>query len=367
MPHGAEGFPWWILPQETGRSPAARRRRRARASQAPRGRSSRGAAIQRARQRAATRRAATEAARAGGAARVAGAVARGGLAGVIAEVVIVTAEQIAEAIRRKRERDRELEAAAEAAVIAEKEARRAAEAELRRIVLRSDAPRPDPTGELSRGSENRRVLSLPPSQLGRIEVGTSVPEIQFPRPGPIVPELPRPEISPKSPELPEVITAPDPKPAPAPVPAPIPGIPGIGSPQPVFEPVRSPRTPVLPLGLPLPSPFSTPIGLPRLDPLRRFSPSPRTPRLPSQLTPPQGQVIPLPGPQASPQQQPQRCRPCPKKKKPTRRSKCYKGLYKEGRMSNQLKKTRWVEIDCESGRELGKSRRNVINFPSVGI
>ena len=49
------------------------------------------------------------------------------------------------------------------------------------------------------------------------------------------------------------------------------------------------------------------------------------------------------------------------------RVSCFKGLYREGRMSDDIDFTQWQEIDCDTGVEIkgslgGRSAQNVINI-----
>lgn len=176
-----------------------------------------------------------------------------------------------------------------------------------------------------------------------------IPPVVAPPATPAPPEIPAPPR-----DLPDIRTQPETRPAPSSDPLP-PGTPGIGTPRPVF----TPRPGGLFSSPPLPGTFSPPqfISPPVTTPV--FAPRIGTP-----LTPPRTTVSPSPGPgtiqlprqQPQPQPRQRRCKPC-RKKKPTRRKACYKGLYREGPMSNQLKKTRWVKIDCSTGRELGKRKR----------
>lgn len=180
-------------------------------------------------------------------------------------------------------------------------------------------------------------------------------------PQPEIEPLELPEISPLPPSVPVPspgldpgpIVAPTRLPSPAPVPVPA-GVPGIGSrTMPVFVPPAT--TPSI---FSIPSPVTFPLRAPAQFPVFRPIGDPLTP-----IAPP---VVPLslqPGllelPQAQPQPQNRRC-PKPrrrKKKRAQRRDKCFKGLFREGPFDDQITFKKWVEIDCSSGRELGKRKR----------
>lgn len=188
------------------------------------------------------------------------------------------------------------------------------------------------------------LVTLPTPQVETVEIPEVPPvpvPVEVPTPGVISPTIPAPEVPP------------GPAPAPAPVPVPV-GVPGIGSPTtPIFVP---PST--APLSFPFPSPVSfplfEPIQFPRFDPIG----DPLTPVVPPELISPlQPGSIELP--EAQPQPQNRRC-PAPKrrkKKRRARRDKCFKGLFREGPFDDQITFKKWVEIDCSSGRELGKRKR----------
>lgn len=292
-------------------------------------------------------------------ARVIGATAANPLFGIGA-AIIITAKDVADAITRKQQRDIDDELEALNEQVTREVQRRNREKQLRATSVRRGPPGRDIPGELSKGRENSSVLSLPPSQLGRIEIGTPV-EIdrgQLPAPGPIIPErpgtpnIPAPTPSPGPGRSPITLPTPAPGPAPAPKPASRP-IPGIGSPSPVFTPRTSPRT--APKPFPIGFPFQSPFNFPKNSPRR--GPRPQKFRRPGSLTGSDPRLVQFAQPSPNPQTNPdKRCKPCPKKKKPKRRSKCFKGLYREGRMDNDVSYEEWVEIDCESGRELGKNR-----------
>lgn len=167
-------------------------------------------------------------------------------------------------------------------------------------------------------------------------------------------EIGAPELTPAPVEIPAPVVTPAPRAKPSSAPLPI-GTPGIGTPSPVFVPTSpgffgAPRSPVaFPTFPPLASPRLQPVG----DPLTPFS----APGVPSTRTTFQPGDVRLPQQQPQPQtQQRRRCKPCPKKKR-RRRNKCFKGLFREGPFSDQVTFKKWVEIDCSSGRELGKRKR----------
>lgn len=177
-----------------------------------------------------------------------------------------------------------------------------------------------------------------------------------------IPQFPSVEIPTTLPEIvqaPLEIPAPTPAPTPtaAPSSAPLPaGTPGIGTGVGVFAPpARAPFS--FPRSSPVSFPQFPPVQSPKLqpvgDPLTPFV----TPEVPSTATPFDVGNIELP--QTQPQPQNQRC-PAPKrkrKKRPERRDACFKGLYREGPFDDQISFTEFAEIDCSSGRELGKRKR----------
>ena len=163
--------------------------------------------------------------------------------------------------------------------------------------------------------------------------------------------LPSPGVDPGPIRAPEAPPAPARAPARVPVPT---GVPGIGSPTtPVFIP--PPRAPFsFPITPPVAFPLFEPVAFPEFPPIG----DPLTPITPPQVASPfQPGTIQLP--EAQPQPQNRRC-PAPrrkKKKRRERRDKCFKGLFREGPFDDQVTFRKWVEIDCSSGRELGKRRR----------
>ena len=199
------------------------------------------------------------------------------------------------------------------------------------------------------------IEQVPP--LSRPETVTlPVPKIEpleLPEIRPLPPSVPLP--SPGFEPGPIVAPSAPPSPAPAAPPVPVPaGVPGIGSrTMPVFVP-------------PVTSPFSFPIAPPFPFPLQRPVQFPVFRPIGDPLTPIAPPVVPLPLqpgtlelPQSQPQPQNRRC-PKPrrrKKKRAQRRDKCFKGLFREGPFDDQVSFRKWVEIDCSSGRELGKRKR----------
>ena len=207
----------------------------------------------------------------------------------------------------------------------------------------TDQPRSPPIEQVPPLSRPE-IVTLPQPQIEPLEL----PEIT---PLPSSVPLPSPGVDPGP------IVAPSAPPSPTPVSPPVPvptGVPGIGSrTMPVFVP---PAT--TPFTFPFPPPLSFPLSAPAQFPVFRPIGDPLTP-----IAPP---VVPLslqPGllelPQAQPQPQNRRC-PKPrrrKKKRAQRRDKCFKGLFREGPFDDQVSFRKWVEIDCSSGRELGKRKR----------
>ena len=217
-----------------------------------------------------------------------------------------------------------------------------------------------------------QVIEFPESAFGtepRSPPIEQVPPLSRPEtvtlPQPAIEPLELPEISPlpssvplPSPGVdPGPIVAPSAPPSPTPVSPPVPvpaGVPGIGSrTMPVFVP---PAT--TPFTFPFPPPLSFPLSAPAQFPVFRPIGDPLTPIEPpvvtSALTPGTLEL-----PQAQPQPQNRRC-PKPrrrKKKRAQRRDKCFKGLFREGPFDDQVSFRKWVEIDCSSGRELGKRKR----------
>ena len=157
-------------------------------------------------------------------------------------------------------------------------------------------------------------------------------------------------------EIPTSVPVPVVQPAPVEIPAPV----ALPLPAPVPSPVGVPLPTPSPIGIPAPVPFPRPFPrifpLPLVFPIPLVSPRPLTTPVPRVIAPPVPVPIPIPVPVPQPQPfplpnvaGPQRCPPC-KKKKPKRRKKCFKGLFTERHLS--MKKTRWDQIDCVTGREI---------------
>jgi len=185
----------------------------------------------------------------------------------------------------------------------------------------------------------------------------SIEPLEFPEISPLPSSVPLP-----SPGLdPGPIVAPTRLPSPASVPVPA-GVPGIGSrTMPVFVPGTTPSIFSFPspAAFPLAAPAQFPVFRPIGDPLTPIV----TPVVPSALTP---GLLELPQPQPQPQ-----ARRCPKprrrkKKRARRRDKCFKGLFREGPFDDDISFRKWVEIDCSSGRELGR-RKRPSGIPDLGI
>jgi len=204
----------------------------------------------------------------------------------------------------------------------------------------TDQPRSRPIEQVP-PLERPEIVTLPQIEIEPLEL----PEIS-PRPSSV--PLPSPGLDPGP------IVAPTRLPSPASAPVPVPaGVPGIGSrTMGVFTPATRPSIfsfpspAVFPLSAPAQFPVFRPIG----DPLTPIV----TPVVPSALVP---GLLELPQPQPQPQ-----ARRCPKpkrrqKKRARRRNKCFKGLFREGPFDDQVSFRKWVEIDCSSGRELGKRKR----------
>ena len=218
------------------------------------------------------------------------------------------------------------------------------------------------TEEINRQARRRRELEalrtdrrspLPdPIQLPRPDI-VILPQ-QVPLPVPVSP-LPSPQTLPVEIPQPGPAAIPSPVAIPAPVPPPAasPSAPPVVPINPVQFPSFDP-IPFLPFGQPFtaPSPVNVPIGSP--SPLTGFGPG----SVPSQ----QLGFIELP--QAVPQPQPQRC---PQRKcdddldQP--RTECFKGLYREGVLDTDF--TSWTEIDCITGREIGRREAEILQFPEI--
>lgn len=217
---------------------------------------------------------------------------------------------------------------------------------------------------LGAGKPPRVVEIAPPAAPPRPTIFETIPDIgvenipQLPQNLPSPVEIPTPGRVPLEVPLPTpgqvTIPAPGlpaPSPSPIGVPAPV-SIPGIGSPTPVFIPRTRPFSfPIFsPVGFPVFDPVSFPRRVPIGDPLTPITP-------PDVASPIQPGSIELP--QTQPQPQNRRC-PAPrrkKKKRRTKRDKCFKGLFREGPFDDQVTFKKWVQIDCSSGRELGKKKR----------
>lgn len=193
-------------------------------------------------------------------------------------------------------------------------------------------------------------------------IGTETPQ---PRPEPPefpvedFPQMPRREMPALDPGV-VIIPGGVPLPAPSPgpisppsrLPAPIPGTgPGYWPGSPLLNP--APGTPWNPLTMPgrvrPPSrkarPQTNPSARPRWRP---GDPVPLTTVGPSMI---QGQSLGMNlQPETAAQTQARRC-PARKRKRRRLRKRCYKGLYKEGRWDDEVDFTKWVRVDCETGRE----------------
>lgn len=225
--------------------------------------------------------------------------------------------------------------------------RRNKEARIQRIELRGTPSGVGPPVE-------RAGREAPPQKVPKIRPSTKVAPVP-PGGGPPLPSgiefrIPEPTL-PTPPKATRPARLDDPGDEPKRVDVKLPELatPGFGSPLPKAKvPKRSP----------LRSPFTAPLfsTFPqfrlRTSPLE-FEPRSRLTRVeePKVSSKPEPRTMPEML-QRFPQQE---CKPKP----PTKRRKCWKGLYKEGPMSNQLRKTRWTEIDCATGRELGKTRRKI--------
>lgn len=212
------------------------------------------------------------------------------------------------------------------------------------------------------GADNPlRVVTLPP------DVAPSVPEFEAPTFGDLIGDAPpavraptpAPEIvfdAPQIPsQIPDIVPAPiqapapvaPESPAPRPSTAPGPGF-GIGTASPVFVP--PPRLPgsfpiAPPTAFPIFSPVQFPVPQPIGDPiLTSFD-------VPSVDSPIDVEIFDFPQAQPQPQTQPRRCKPC-KEDNPKPRDKCFKGLFREGRLDTEVDFTNWVEISCETGKEI---------------
>lgn len=101
-----------------------------------------------------------------------------------------------------------------------------------------------------------------------------------------------------------------------------------------------------------PNPLQTTFAQPKTKPKTKTQPKRKRPSTRTLLTGFQPGMLTSPLPQTAPQMA-GFCPPCPK---PTRtvkkRNKCYKTLVKEARDPRRDKKYRWIEIDCDTGREL---------------
>lgn len=124
------------------------------------------------------------------------------------------------------------------------------------------------------------------------------------------------------------------------------------------SPRRSPRLILATLAELVPEtvarPLATTFTQPRTQPRTRTQPRRTRPDVRSPLTGFQPSMLTSPLPQTQPRMA-GFCPPCPKKTRTVKkRNKCYKVLVKERRDPRRDKKHRWVEIDCDTGRELRK-------------
>ena len=157
--------------------------------------------------------------------------------------------------------------------------------------------------------------------------------------------------------LPGVRTTPAPRPAPVPRTAPA------GPPRPTIG--RPPATPPRPSRFPATAFLGAAAGIfaasvfrPGTAPRVRtqFAPSSASPApspsVPTIPVPPVG--LPSPQPQPRPRTQRKRDR-CEKQRRGEKRRRCYRGFFKESATRTDF--TRWVEIDCRTGRRLNKGKK----------
>lgn len=165
--------------------------------------------------------------------------------------------------------------------------------------------------------------------------------------------VPAPVRLPSSP-APAVTPPTLPVPASSPTPIPV-GTPGIGTNPGVFTPPGA--TPAgSPLGVPgafpISFPVAPPVSFPVFTPIGDLFPSPPLTTIdPVGVGSSFADVLDFPQPQPSTDPA-RRCRPCPEEDPPTARDACFKGLYREGRLSNDVDFTEWAEINCETGEEI---------------
>lgn len=220
-----------------------------------------------------------------------------------------------------------------------------------------------------------RPLGLPPETMPEAEPFVPVRPEVLP-----MPILPDPDIDPfRMPEVqPRVLpTQPRPVVVPLPISVPMPLRPTIPQTRPITVPAPLPLPIAVPLpfALPgiLPQPFATPLGDPFSQPFAQPLADPKTapfavpfpsPKAlpfsdPLTLVQPRGVDSPLSDPFAQPFAMPEpdlsasQCPPCKKdKEREEQRNQCYKKLVKEGRFSDLDTSYNWVQIDCDTGREL---------------
>lgn len=185
-------------------------------------------------------------------------------------------------------------------------------------------------------------LAADPQAAIRVPVADPI-TIPDPVPGPIAAPVGPPAVSPAPAGDPAPVTAPVPASIPVPLPSTV-ATPGFGIPT-VPTPFPSPAPVSFPVAFPARSPARQPVG--DLFPLTGIEPT----TVGSEPTT-FGFVEDLPQPVALAQAQTQRrCRPCPEDN-PKPRDGCYKGLYVEGFLDNDVSYTEWAEVDCLTGREL---------------
>lgn len=330
----------------------ARRQRRSKRQQSERRRIAQEA--QRRVQRENARRLRTNAARRAAAAK-SGILARIARAGRIlnpAGAIIAAAGVIADAVAEIQRQTIDDEVEAANARLQRKIARRAKEAVLRTTRVRGDIERPGAAEQLGDSPTPEIVLPgvgpIARPEPERIQPRRPVevdplgrPDIPAADPAPSVSPGPGRRVGPGTVQFPRPTVTPRPRAAPSSAPVRLPELatPGFGSPEAFQAPVGDPRF----IAPPVQFPVFRPVG-------DVFSP-PAAPRLPDNLT--RFQDDPLQFPQPNPQPDParQRCKPC-KEDNPEPRERCFKGLYREGRLDTQVDFTEWAEINCETGVEI---------------
>lgn len=269
------------------------------------------------------------------------------------------AQEVVKTLREREDYESERMLEAQEEMIRAKLEKKRRDKEVRSTGVRGDAAGVGPPAESPNRFPSRVVLPVPTTPPVRPEIRPDIaPTIGSPSPDIQPPTVPEPTATPRGGRSPvagtEVLPtglpgevsfpsgapAPFPNPVPTPTPTPI-GTPGFGVPGTV-SPFPGP------VSFPVPPPVATPFRQPVSDPVEFASPF-------EPLTAFEVGEVELPNPTAFAQPQPQpqqRCRPCPKDDPPEPRTSCFKGLYKEGRMDNEIDFTEWAEIDCETGEEL---------------